>query len=445
MVLIQGQVTDYFNLLVEAMDDVIALILGGGQGTRLFPLTLQRSKPAVAVAGKYRLIDITLSNCINSGIRKVFVITQFLSASLHHHIMATYHFDTFSKGFVEILAAEQTPSRTAWYQGTADAVRESLRHIKDFNNKAIVVLSGDHLYRMDYREMVQQHIDNDADITLAVQPVPRVEAPRMGLLKADAEGRVTDFVEKPQEEDVLQRFRSPRETIEKHHLEGDDWYLGSMGIYVFKPKVLEELLADPTRMDFGREVIPGSITTHRVMAYPFTGHWEDIGTIRSYFDAHMAMAQENPPFPLYEPGKPIYTRARNLPPAIVMRSKIKNCLFSEGSIVTGAVVRSSIIGVRSIVRPEARLTNVVMLGSDYYEGERPSPHQDLDPATLPPMGIGCNSNLEKVIIDKNARIGNNVIITAKEDGVNIQGENYWVCDGITVIPKNAVIPDGTVI
>ncbi len=428
------------------MDDVIAMILGGGQGTRLFPLTLQRSKPAVAVAGKYRLIDITVSNCINSGIRKVFVITQFLSASLHHHIMATYRFDGFSRGFVEILAAEQTPNRTAWYQGTADAVRESLRHVRDFNNRAIVILSGDHLYRMDYRDMLKQHFDNDADITLAVQPVPRVEAPRMGLLKASTDNVVTDFCEKPQQEEVLQRFRSPSEMNRRHGLEGDDWFLGSMGIYVFKPRVLEELLADPTIMDFGREVIPGAINTRKVMAFPFTGHWEDIGTIRSYFEAHMAMAQENPPFPLYAPGQPIFTRSRNLPPAIVMRSKIKNCLVAEGANVTGAVVRSSIIGVRSIVRPEARLTNVVMLGADYYEGERPAWPVGFEPPTnVPPLGIGVNSNLERVILDKNVRIGENVIITPKEDGVNIQGENYWVCDGITVIPKNTVIPDGTVI
>ncbi|HNZ03827.1 MAG TPA: glucose-1-phosphate adenylyltransferase [Myxococcota bacterium] len=428
------------------MDDVIALILGGGQGKRLFPLTLERSKPAVAVAGKYRLIDITLSNCINSGIRKVFVITQFLSASLHHHIMATYRFDAFSRGFVEILAAEQTPNRSAWYQGTADAVRESLRHVKDFNNKAILILSGDHLYRMDYRDMLRQHLENDADLTLAVQPVPRVEAPRMGLLKASPECIVTDFVEKPQEEDVLERFRSPVETNRRHGLEGDDWFLGSMGIYVFKPSVLEELLSDESRMDFGKEVIPAAIHSHKVMAFPFTGHWEDIGTIRSYFDAHMAMVSDNPPFPLYDAGKQIYTRARNLPPAIVMRSKIKNCLFSEGSVVTGAVLRSSIIGVRSIVRPEARLTNVVMLGADYYEGEKTAWPMGTRPASdVPPMGVGMNSNLERVIIDKNARIGSNVIITPKPDGECIQGDNYWVCDGITVIPKNAVIPDGTVI
>ena len=427
------------------MDDVIALILGGGQGTRLYPLTLQRSKPAVAVAGKYRLIDITVSNCINSGIRKVFVITQFLSASLHHHIMHTYRFDAFSKGFLEILAAEQTPNRSTWYQGTADAVRESLRHIKDFQNEAIVILSGDHLYRMDYRDMVQRHLNMDADITLAVQPVPKHEASRMGLLKAGPDGRVVDFFEKPKQEDILERFRCPAETIREHGLEGDEWYLGSMGIYVFKPSVLEELLSDPTRMDFGREVIPGSISTHKVLAHPFTGHWEDIGTIRSYFDAHIAMTRENPPFPIYEPGKPIYTRARNLPPAVVMRSKIKNCLFSEGSVVTGAVVRESIIGVRSIVRPEARLTQVVMLGADYFEGERaPAIYGDFQ-GELPPMGIGHDTTLEKCIIDKNARIGNFVTITAKEDGVNMQGPNYWVCDGITVIPKNAVIPDGSII
>jgi glucose-1-phosphate adenylyltransferase len=359
--------------------------------------------------------------------------------------MQTYRFDTFSKGFVEILAAEQTPNRSSWYQGTADAVRESLRHISDFQNKAIVILSGDHLYRMDYRKMVEEHLDRDADITLAVQPVPRSEASRMGLLKAAADGTVTDFFEKPKEDSILERFRCPAETVAKHNLQGDDWYLGSMGIYVFKPKVLADLLSDPTRMDFGREVIPSSIGAYKVIAHPFTGHWEDIGTIRSYFDAHIAMTSEDPPFPIYEPGKPIYTRMRNLPPAVVMRSKIKNCLFSEGSVVTGAVVRESIIGVRSIVRPEARLTQVVMLGADYYEGERSPVVPENFTGEIPPMGIGHDTTLEKCIIDKNARIGNFVTITAKEDGVNLEGPNFWVRDGITVIPKNAIIPDGTVI
>jgi glucose-1-phosphate adenylyltransferase len=425
------------------MDDVIALILGGGQGSRLYPLTLERSKPAVAVAGKYRLIDITLSNCINSGIRKVFVITQFLSASLHHHIMQTYRFDNFSKGFVEILAAEQTPDRAEWYQGTADAVRESLRHIRDLNNRAIVILSGDHLYRMDYREMVQRHLDWDADITLAVQPVPRSEATRMGLLKAEADGTVCDFFEKPKQEDILQKFRCPVETVQAHNLEGDDWYLGSMGIYVFKPKVLEELLADPLRMDFGKEIIPSSIHSHKVKAFPFTGYWEDIGTIRSFFDAHIAMTHEDPPFALYEPGKPIYTRTRYLPPARVLHSKIRNSLLAEGSSITGAVIRDSVIGVRSIVRPGSRLTQVVMLGADYYEGERPFMPNTKVPDNAPPMGIGQNTILEKVIIDKNAHIGDDVEITAKPDGTNFEGPNYWVRDGITVIPKNAVIPNGT--
>jgi glucose-1-phosphate adenylyltransferase len=424
--------------------NTIALILGGGRGSRLYPLTLERSKPAVGVAGKYRLIDITVSNCIHSGIRRVFVITQFLSTSLHRHIMETYRFDKFSGGFVEILAAEQTPHRESWYQGTADAVRESLRHLLHYRAEAIVILSGDHLYRMDYSEMVRQHLDQDADITLAVQPVPRVEAPRMGLLRANPDGEVTEFVEKPSDPEVLERFRAPAHLLDTCGMGTQrDRYLGSMGIYVFRPSVLIETLADSTRMDFGKQVIPAAIGAYRVRAFPFCGHWEDIGTIRSFFDAHMSLVRPDSPFSLYEPGWPIFTHSRSLPPARIMESQVHDSLISEGASIQGAEITDSVVGVRSMVRAGARLNQVVMQGADYYEGEEPMRGILLPTSGLPGIGIGEGAVLERVIIDKNARIGAGVVIEAKPDGMELEGPNYWICDGITVIPKGAVIHPNT--
>ena len=426
------------------MKDTLALILGGGQGKRLYPLTIERAKPAVSVAGKYRLIDITLSNCINSDIRRVSVITQFLSASLHRHINGTYHFDTFSDGFVEILAAEQTPQRESWYQGTADAVRESLRHVLRYRSDAIVILSGDHLYRMDYNEMVRRHLHRNADITLAVQPVSRSDAPRMGLLRVDGRGSVLEFIEKPQDPEVLERFRAPPDLLRACGMtDGEPRYLASMGIYVFRPQVLADTLADPTRLDFGREVIPAALGTYSVQAFPFLGHWEDIGTIRSFFDAHMKLVQPDPPFPLYEPGWPIYTHARNLPPARVMESDIRNSLLAEGANVCGADIEDSIIGVRSVIRPGTHLRQVVMTGADYYEGEEPLRHLESAPGDAPLMGIGKDCSLTRVIVDKNCRIGDGVVITAKPDDAEFEGDSWWVKDGITVIPKGAIIPPGT--
>jgi glucose-1-phosphate adenylyltransferase len=427
--------------------NTIALILGGGRGARLYPLTLERSKPAVGVAGKYRLIDITVSNCIHSGIRRIFVITQFLSTSLHRHLMQTYRFDAFSGGFVEILAAEQTPSRESWYQGTADAVRESLRHVVQYHADAIVILSGDHLYRMDYGPMVHHHLESGADITLAVQPVPAVEAPRMGLLRAAKNGEVVEFVEKPQDPEVIERFRAPQHLLEQCGMAQptEDRYLASMGIYVFRPSVLVECLKDPEKMDFGKEVLPSAVGRYRLHAHPFCGHWEDFGTIRSFFDAHMAMVQPNPPFALYEPGWPIFTRTRALPPARILESEIHNSLVAEGSDITGARIHDSIVGLRSVVRPGARLTRVILQGADYYAGEEPLDARVVPPADAPPLGIGEDSVLEEAIVDKNARIGRGVVVTPKPRGTEIEGANYWVRDGITVFPKGAVVPDGTII
>lgn len=428
--------------------NTIALILGGGRGARLYPLTLERSKPAVGVAGKYRLIDITVSNCIHSGIRRIFVITQFLSTSLHRHLMQTYRFDAFSGGFVEILAAEQTPSRESWYQGTADAVRESLRHVVQYHADAIVILSGDHLYRMDYGPMVHHHLESGADITLAVQPVPAAEAPRMGLLRAAKNGEVVEFVEKPQDPEVLQRFQAPQHLLDQCGMDdgsGKERFLASMGIYVFRPSVLVACLKDPDKMDFGKEILPAAVGRYRLHAHPFCGHWEDIGTIRSFFDAHMAMVQPNPPFALYAPGWPIFTRSRSLPPARILESEIHNSLVAEGSDITGAHIRDSIVGLRSVVRPGARLTRVVLQGADYYAGEEPLDARVVPSADAPPLGIGEDSVLEEAIVDKNARIGRGVVVTPKPRGTEIEGANYWVRDGITVFPKGAVVPDGTII
>lgn len=428
------------------MNNVIALILGGGRGARLFPLTLQRSKPAVGVAGKYRLIDITLSNSINSGINRVFVLTQFMSTSLHRHIMQTYRFDSFSDGFVEILAAEQTHQGDTWYQGTADAVRGSLRHLLNYKSDAVLILSGDHLYRMNYAELVDQHKERGADITIGVQPVPKADGSRLGLMKVNSKQEVIEFVEKPQDPTIIENFIAPEDLLTKCGVKGKGpQVLGSMGIYVFKPDVLAAVLEDPSRMDFGGEIIPAAIGKYSVHAFPFCGHWEDIGTIKSFFDAHLALVKPNPGFPMYEPGWPIYTRARNLPPARVMESDIHNSLLSEGSIVTGASIRDSVIGVRSVIRPGARLNNVVMLGADYYEGEEPLYHLTDTKHDGIHIGIGEGSVLERVIIDKDARIGRNVVIRSQEGKPDSEGNGIWVRDGITVIPKGTTIADGTVI
>ncbi|MGI6683043.1 MAG: glucose-1-phosphate adenylyltransferase [Myxococcota bacterium] len=425
--------------------NTIALILGGGRGTRLHPLTAVRSKPAVGVAGKYRLIDITVSNCIHSGINKIFVITQFQSTSLHRHLMQTYRFDAFSNGIVEILAAEQTQESESWFQGTADAVRGSLHHALDYNPDTVLILSGDHLYRMDYELMLAQHWANNADITVAVQPVPRVDAPRMGLLRADEDRNVVEFVEKPQDPAILEKFRAPENLLSaSDKSSGEERFLASMGIYAFKPQALIEALSDKTIMDFGKEVLPQSVGVRKLQAYPFSGHWEDIGTIRSFFDAHMAMVQPDPPFALYTPKWPIFTRTRSLPPAQIIESQIRNSMVSEGSRIIGAIIEDSVIGLRSKVRKGAKLKRVVMQGADYFDGERVKPGAEDDSPGID-LGVGENSILEDVIIDKNARIGSNVIITSKSGHPDYKGDSYYIRDGIVVIPRDAVIPDGTII
>ncbi|MBK7772301.1 MAG: glucose-1-phosphate adenylyltransferase [bacterium] len=428
------------------MKDVVSIILGGGRGQRLYPLTLQRSKPSVAFAGKYRLIDIPISNCINSGMKKIFVLTQFLSASMHRHIMQTYAFDGFTDGFVDILAAEQTPDRSDWYQGTSDAVRATLHHTMYYKTSQVLILGGDHLYRMDYGQMVRFHREMGADITLAVYPVTREDAPRMGLLRADATAEVTEFVEKPQDPAVIDRFRAPRELFAARGMIADsDTYLGSMGIYCFEPHVLHELMQDESKTDFGKEIIPEAIGKLKVMAYPFSGYWRDIGTIASFFEANLDLVDKNPPLNLHQGAWPFYTRTRALPPARIMESTIENSLVVEGATITGARIEHSIVGIRARIRKGAFLKDVIHMGADFYEGEHVLFDNLSANGDMPPMGVGRNCRLERCIIDKNARIGDGVIIRAQPDVKEHRDQYRWIRDGVTVIPKGTVIPPGTVL
>ena len=428
------------------MKNVTSIILGGGRGSRLYPLTLERAKPAVGFAGKYRLIDIPISNCINSGISRMFVLTQFLSASLHRHIMQTYQFDVFTDGYVDILAAEQTPSRSDWFQGTADAVRATLKHTMYLDSEYVLILSGDHLYRMDYRELLRYHKTHRAEITIGVYPVTKEEAPELGLMNVDDKGVVTEFVEKPKDPAVIDRLTAPPELFECHGTTIDGQRcLASMGIYVFNSRLLQELLTTTDYADFGRDIIPYALPSHKIVVYPFTDYWKDIGTIGAFFDANISLAAEDPPFKLYCPNWPIYTRTRSLPPSRVIRSKIRDSLLVEGSDINGAYIKNSIIGTRSQVRSGTELTEVVMLGADFYDADDVSVHAEVSQKDLPALGIGHDCHIEHAIIDKNARIGDRVVITSKVGQPDDAGPNYFIRDGITIIPKGAVLLSGTTI
>lgn len=423
------------------MKDVTAIILGGGRGTRLFPLTLERAKPAVSFVGKYRLIDIPISNCINSGIKRMFVLTQFLSASLHRHIMQTYRFDTFSDGFIDILAAEQTPHRDSWFEGTADAVRATLNHTTYYDSNETLILSGDHLYRMDYAELLAEHRESGADITICVYPSPEEEASQLGLLRVDDKGQVNEFAEKPKTLELIRKFRAPKKIFKNKDIDIEgDRFLASMGIYVFNTRTLVSILNENTQEDFGKHIIPWSIDKYKLMAYPFAGYWKDIGNISTFFEANISLAQPDPPFKLYYPRWPIYTRMRSLPPTRIIGSSIKDSLVVEGSDIIGADIEDSIIGVRSIVKKGSKLKEVVMLGADFYEGEEVLFKENGNTKNLPRLGIGKNCFIEHCIIDKNVRIGDNVTIKRKPRGSNLDGSDIWVRDGITIIPKGTIIP-----
>ena len=423
----------------SVLDKTLAIIMGGGAGTRLFPLTKERAKPAVPLAGKYRLVDIPVSNCLNSGLRRIFVLTQFNSVSLHRHIHASYKFDHFSHAFVEILAAQQTPSGERWYQGTADAVRQNLGDFLNSDIEHFIILSGDQLYRMDFRDVLQQHIESGSDLTIATIPVSRTEATGFGIMHTDSNRRIIEFVEKPKDPALLDTLRIPPGLLkELGKQEGDDLYQASMGIYVFNRKALIEAL-DNQHVDFGKHVIPGMIHGARVSAYIFQGYWEDIGTIRSFFDANLALADTEPPFDFFDTAAPIYTHARFLPASKINAARISKAIISDGCVISDATVDRAVIGIRSYIEAGSELRNCVMMGADYYDSD------SMRANGVPGLGIGRGCRIENAIIDKNARIGDGVVISPAGKPESMDGENYIIRDGIVVIPKNAVIPSGTVI
>jgi glucose-1-phosphate adenylyltransferase len=417
------------------MKEALAVILGGGRGTRLFPLTLLRSKPAVPIAGKYRLIDIPLSNCINSDLRRIFVLTQYNSESLNKHLSLTYKFDLFSSAFVNVLAAEQTEESAEWFQGTADAVRRSLRHLMAHRWREVVILSGDQLYQLDLQRLLESHRRNMADITVAVTPVPADQTPAFGILKVNRQGRITHFEEKPGP-DRLPYLGS--------EVDGTGpLYLASMGIYVFGREMLERSLADASLVDFGRHTIPSAVPNRRVHAYTHRGYWEDVGTIRSYYLANLGLCQPVPPFDFYDARQPVYTHPRFLPASKIECCTLRNVLMSEGCIVVGAEVERSVLGIRARIGEGARITDSLLLGADYYEtGE------ELAAAAargVPPIGIGANTVIKGAIIDKNARIGSGVRIVNEAGETHRDGVGHYVREGIVIVPKDGVVPDGAVI
>jgi glucose-1-phosphate adenylyltransferase len=420
---------------------VLAVIMGGGAGTRLFPLTKERAKPAVPIGGKYRLVDVPISNCINSDIRQIFVLTQFNSVSLHRHIHSSYTFDRFSRGFVEILAAQQTASSTSWYQGTADAVRQNLRHFDSTDYEYILILSGDQLYRMDFREVIRQHIQTRADITIAAIPVRRRDASGLGILQVDDAKLITRFVEKPKDPQVLDQLRLEDPLLSSLRItSSEDYMLASMGIYVFSRDVLIKGL-DNEKTDFGKHIIPDAIARHRVFAYVFQGYWEDVGTIRSFFDANLAMCSLKPAFSFFDRAAPVYTRARFLPPSKILDSTISESLIADGCFILKSRIRHSIVGLRSYIGEGCELKDTIIMGCDYY-APRPEPTED-QPVTMPHLAIGHGCRIERAIIDKNVQIGERVVISSKDGCPNTDGPNYYIRDGIVIIPKNTVIPAGT--
>ena len=411
---------------MPSLNEILAVILGGGRGARLYPLTQMRSKPAVPIAGKYRLIDIPISNCINSEIFRIAVLTQFNSVSLHRHITRTYNFDAFHQGWVQIWAAEQTLESADWYQGTADAVRKQLLEIQSTGAKHVLILAGDHLYRMDYKAMAEFHWANKADITVAVQPISKEEVTRFGILKREANGRISSFVEKPKDPEVQKKFVS-RDDPERP-------FLGSMGIYMFKTRILIDLSTNfPNHDDFGGDIIPEAIKSHAVYGFDFNGYWQDIGTIRSFYETNLALTTPETPFNFYDAKLPIYTDTRFLPGSIVEDSNLRDVLIAEGSRILKSEITHSIIGIRSQIATGCVIKDSIVMGSDYYER---------DDEGLP-IGIGVNCHIEGAILDKNARIGDNVTILPFPRNADINNENWYVRDGIVVIPKDIEIPSGT--
>jgi glucose-1-phosphate adenylyltransferase len=418
-----------------SMKDVLGLILGGGQGKRLYPLTAERAKPAVPLAGKYRLIDIPMSNCFHAGIEKIAILTQYNSASLHRHIWNTYNRDVFTSGWVQLLAAEQTPYSRDWYQGTADAVRKQIIEIKTADSNYVLILAGDHLYRMDFQEFVDFHIANDAEISIAVQPVSYDHVSGLGILKMDGDRRITNFIEKPKTDEALAGFESG--------VNPEKPYMASMGIYVFNADFLYELL-DRAGDDFGHDLIPEAIfSNQRVFGYVYDGYWEDIGTIRRFYEVNLELTAPNAPFDFYDAERPIFTHARFLPGSEVFNARLHNVLLADGCRIDSATANDTVIGLRSMIGEEAKLKRTVVMGADYYETEE---HKEINQQLgRPNIGIGAHTVISGAIIDKNARIGSEVTIRYNPEREDSDQGNWVSVDGIVVIPKNAIVPDGTVI
>lgn len=426
--------------LAELRNRILAVIMGGGQGTRLFPLTRERAKPAVPLAGKYRLVDIPISNCINSGIMRMYLLTQFNSASLHRHISQSYKFDHFGNGFVEILAAEQTFASTSWYQGTADAVRKNLQHLQNTDFQYALILSGDQLYRMDFRKIIEQHTESSADVTIATIPVVAKDASSLGIMQINAERRVVRFVEKPTDPAVLDSLKLDRANYGALGIQSDtDLFLASMGIYVFNRDVLFELLNN-NLTDFGKHIIPGAIENRRLFSYVYQGYWEDIGTIRSFFEANLDQAANIPKFNFFDP--PVFTRPRFLPASKINGAAIEYAVISDGCIISKARIQNSVIGIRSVLNEGALLSRVVMMGADYYD----TPARQSRPENQGiPLGIGRGTRIENAIVDKNVRIGEGCILTPADKPTDVDHPLYYVRDGVLVIPKGTVIPNNTTI
>jgi glucose-1-phosphate adenylyltransferase len=414
----------------------LAIVMGGGAGTRLFPLTKDRAKPAVPLGGKYRIVDIPISNCLNSGLRSIYVLTQFNSMSLHRHIHDSYKFDNFSRSFIDILAAQQTPEGSQWYQGTADAVRQNMRYFLERQFDYYLILSGDQLYRMDFRALLHQHIQSGADITLATKPVRRAHVSEFGIMQCGVDRRIARFVEKPKDAVMLQELRMSSELLRAVKLnEEDELFQASMGIYVFNRDVLVQCLSNDLE-DFGKHIIPQSIKDRHVNAFIFQGYWEDVGTVRAFYEANLDLTDVVPEYSFFDTEAPIYTHPRFLPGSKVNGATLRQAIISDGCIISDAHIERSVIGIRSIIQSGATIKNSVVMGADYFEQDQPGE------GGVPPIGVGKNCVIDRAIIDKNARIADGVVITPEGKPADLDSENYFIRDGIVVVPKNAVIPAG---
>jgi glucose-1-phosphate adenylyltransferase len=424
------------------MGQTVTVVLGGGRGTRLFPLTSLRAKPAVPLGAKYRLIDIPISNAINSGLREIFVLTQFNSASLNAHLSKTYQFDPFTSGFVEVLAAEQTDNSGDWYQGTADAVRQMLHHMDREGVEEMLILSGDHLYRMDYRPLIARHRETEADVTISVIPVSRESCEGFGVLAANANGFVTRFKEKPRNDEDISDLMAPPGLRRAWKLDKQP-YLASMGVYVFRMEALREILENPKMVDFGKDILPSMLNTHRVGAYLFDGYWEDIGTIKAFFDANLMLCEQDPPFKFYDERAPMFTQPLFLPPSLVWESQLDRTVVAEGCVIRGAKLTRSIVGLRSYILHGTVISDSIIMGADHYQFE--TRRQSLTAAGKVPIGIGSGCRIHRAIIDKNAAIGDNVTIVGDPSRPDSSHDGWYVRDGIVCVAKNAVIPSGSVL